>query len=295
MHTLGGRPLRVGSRQSWCGRAGAMLSAGAAVTGWSMDSAGLWSAPLPAGAAAGAPKSLRVGQQRAEQATFPSVHHIPRKRWLFARHVEKAAANTTAERELSVDADKLPRGWQRWDNRSLVVYCFPGNSWVGLRLCARPNPRLKPDGEARFTISVPDGTSGLETGNRVSFAGAPALLNASGSSGVWAYDSVAKRLLIRSAAAPEDVWVPSHAHVMEIDGKSDVNVSGITFVDTDFTASGVQNGFNVDAGSAGCPHDAAVAVSRSQRVRVSGCQFIGVAGGGVKSVNSVNSSSNRQC
>ena len=65
-----------------------------------------------------------------------------------------------------------------------------------------------------------------------------------------------------------------------------MSVSGITFVDTDYLASGTQGSFNPNPSDKGCPADAAVAVSRSSDVTVTNCTFLALGGGAVLIANS---------
>ena len=294
-----------------------LLSGGAEVTGWTEQAPGHWAAPLAPGTPN--PKSVRRGQQRLPQALFPAANAsaAPAARYLFLLNVTDATDATPPQPtpsppppppsaqvvHISVDAMALPPSWREWSN--LAVFVYPLNSWVGLRLSASPVPAPPIDGAATaaaaaaaaaaagagggdatgvatFRLECPDGCAGLERGNRIVFAGAPALLGAPGSSGAWAFDPPSSLLHVLSAAAPEGVFVPGAGRLLTIEGRrAGVVVDGLAFADTDFSASGVQTGFNVDDSSPGCPHDAAVAVSRSSGVRISNCSFVALGGGGV--------------
>ena len=294
VHTLTGRPLIPGHRQRWIGELGpggepSVVSGGAAVTGWrplpasddgshARQNLTRWVAQLPPGARA---KTLRVGKVRAPQITWPSTQRPAAHQYLYARTVAKANASADGSPQVNVGIDirTLPVGWSKWTD--LVAYTYPGDSWVGMRVNAVPNPRPDPEGEARFTLTCPDGFAKLVAGNRISFAGPPGLLGVPGASGVWAADAATRQVHYLSEQVPEDVWVPIQSRLVTIENRSSVSFDSVTFVDVDFNASGVQTGFNRVPADKGCPHDAAVAVSNSQNVTVQRCNFTSVAGGGV--------------
>ena len=102
-----------------------------------------------------------------------------------------------------------------------------------------------------------------------------------GASGVWAADEAAGRVYYLSEQVPEDVWVPIQSRLVTVEGRSNVSFESVTFVDVDFSASGVQTGFNDRLSDAGCPHDASVAISNSRDVSIQGCAFTAVGGCGV--------------
>ena len=148
-------PLTIGSNRSgslsetWRAAApGAVVSGGVAMTNWTQAAPGRWVASLRGlGEVAANPKSVRIGTGRAAQATYPAAdaaHAV--SRYLYARRV--AATNVTNDTfYVDLDADKLPANWANW--RNLVAFAFPGNSWVSLRVAARPSvPHLGPDGLA---------------------------------------------------------------------------------------------------------------------------------------------------
>jgi hypothetical protein len=126
----------------------------------------------------------------------------------------------------------------------------------------------------------------LYEGNRVVFAGEPMLLNTVGrptasASGVWAVDHATDTLHVISATMPAEVFVPTVERLLTIEGRTKVSLTGLTFADMDFRSTGVQEGFNVADQSPGCPHDGAVAISRSTDVMVRNCTFLALGGGGV--------------
>ena len=294
VHTLDGHPLIPGHRQRWVGepRPGgepSVVSGGASVTGWvpaPSDAVPLppagnrtrrWVAQLPRGAR---PKTLRVGAARAPQVTWPGAHLPAARQFLFARTVVPVnGSGGPAQVNVGIDEEALPAGWEAWT--SLVAYTYPANSWVGMRVMAVPNPRATPNGEARFLFTCADGFSGLKPGNRIVFAGPPSLLGVGGASGVWAADEAAGRVYYLSEQVPEDVWVPIQSRLVTVEGRSNVSFESVTFVDVDFSASGVQTGFNDRLSDAGCPHDASVAISNSRDVSIQGCAFTAVGGCGV--------------
>ena len=69
--------------------------------------------------------------------------------------------------------------------------------------------------------------------------------------------------------------------MVTIENRSDVTMHGVTFADTDFVATGLQNGFNMVPSDPGIPHDAAVAISGSHRVLLHNCTFLALGGCGV--------------
>eukprot|EP01052_Picozoa_sp_SAG31_P015324 SAG31_NODE_982_length_10556_cov_18.203883_4_plen_450_part_00 len=288
---LGGDPLRVAGReQRWVGSPGAVISGGAAVTGWkpaqhpntepTRGRVQRWTAPLPVKAK---PKTMRIGPSRAEQVAYPSVHNMPvATQYLFARLVNA----TSSSREpnmlaviVSFDLADLPNGWETWSN--LVCFFWPANSWVGMRVAARPSPTDPPDSFARFILESSDGFSGLRIGNRVQFAGAPEMLGQAGSSGIWAADEHSQTVHLLSDRVPEDVWIPQQSRLVTIAGMTNLEMRGLVFTDTDFVASGIQNGFNAEPLDKGIPHDAAVAVSHSHSVTLANCSFVAPGGCGV--------------
>jgi hypothetical protein len=117
---------------------------------------------------------------------------------------------------------------------------------------------------AQFLFECPDGFDGaaeLMVGNRIAFAGdlhmlmdaladsgssAGASASASGgttastSAGVWAIDQSTSSLHILSDSMPTEVYVPTVHRLVTIEGKANVALTGITFADTDFIASGKQ-------------------------------------------------------
>lgn len=291
VHTLAGMPLRLvagSGPQRWVGVPGphgepSVLSGGVAVTGWKPAAAPMagelthWTAPLPQGAQ---PKTMRIGAARAPQVTFPSVDNTPAaRRYLFAREVNVTVPGTTDA--VWFDETALPTGWEGWTN--LVAYHWPGNSWVGMRVQATPSPTGTgpPDGLAGFVFENAAGNSNLRMGNRVQLAGAPELLGQPGTSGIWAADQHAQVVHLLSENEPEEVWLPRQSRLVTIESQSDVTMHGVTYSDTDFAASGLQNGFDAMPSDPGIPHDAAVAVSNSQRVSLSNCSFLALGGCGV--------------
>eukprot|EP01050_Picozoa_sp_SAG11_P009555 SAG11_NODE_908_length_6589_cov_5.484129_6_plen_652_part_00 len=302
VHTLAGRALTPGHVQRWVGELGpggepSILSGGASVTGWrpltlSTSSSFLspalpnlthWVAQLPSGAR---PKSLRVGKSRAPQVTWPSASRPPERQYLYAQTVTHANASADGSPQVNVciDEGSLPAGWRQWTN--LVAYTYPGDSWVGMRVKATPNPHADMStGQARFTLTCPDGFSGLTRGNRILFAGPPTLLGVHGTSGVWAADEEAGQVHYLSEQVPADVWVPVQSRLVTVENRSNVSFEAVTFVDVDFAASGVQTGFNRLPTDKGCPHDAVIAVSNSRDVRVRGCNFTSLASGGILLAN----------
>ena len=297
-HVLGARgTLRLSddggahksSKQLWQGLVGpngerALLSGGAQVTGpWTEVAAGQWSAALPPPAPL--PKTLRIGIARAEQATFPSAADGVHQRWLFLESVQKVAPgpqlnNRSYEISVQKAASNVEKAncssWGQHTPGALVAYVFPANSWVGLRVVA--TPIAGPGG--KFTLLCPDGTAGLQKGNRIAFAGALEILTSSKGSGVWAAEG--RNVHILAPAAPtEGVWVPVHRAIVIIAETENVEMSNITFVDADFIATGVQTGFNEKSSDAGCPHDGAVVISNATNVTLRACNFLGLSGGGV--------------
>jgi hypothetical protein len=296
VHALAGHPLIPGHRQRWVGGVGgepSVLSGGASVTGWrplsppsdriiGTSNLTRWVAELPRGAC---PKTLRAGQVRAPQVTWPSTHWPAQRQFLYARTVARASngsAGGPPQANVGIDERSLPAGWASWTD--LVAYTYPAESWVGMRMLAKPNPH-PPDGmstgEARFTFTCPDGFAGLKPGNRIVFAGPPSMLGVRGTSGVWAADEAAGQVHYLSDQVPEDVWVPIQSRLVTIENRSSVSFDSVTFVDVDFNASGVQTGFNRVPSDKGCPHDAAVALSNSQNVTLQRCNFTAVGGGAV--------------
>jgi len=70
-----------------------------------------------------------------------------------------------------------------------------------------------------------------------------------------------------------------HGH-LELD-TGDISVSGISFADTDYTYYGYQTGWGLTAEASGMPRDAAVVIESAERVKISGCFFEQLGGGGV--------------
>ena len=295
VHELGGRPLHLGGAQRWVGEPGATLSGGVSVTGWrptarkqlaTGETTTHWTAPLPQGAR---PKSMRVGMARAPEVTFPSVDNaLAASQYLYARQVNVSTPGTADT--VRFDTDALPAGWAKWTN--LVAYTWPGSSWVGMRLSASPTQTTPTpdhthpseagtDNLASFKFESATGVSNLRTGNRVRFAGAPELLGEPGTSGVWAVDARTRTVHLLSKAEPEDVWLPQLDRLVTIESRSDVTLRGVTFTDTDFVSTGLQNGFNAVPSDPGIPHDAAVAVSNSSGVLLQNCTFLALGGCGV--------------
>ena len=282
-HKLNGKTLYVGSNEHWIG-SNATISGGELVTNWTEVTKGHWVAPLATFPDTN-PKSARIGSRRAVQATFPSQTQTDlQDRYLFARNVEKITNNDTATwLHVDIDLEDMPVGWQSWTN--VVAYVWPANSWVSLRVTARPDPYVTlGNGLARFIFICPEGSSGLRVGNRIIFAGDVSLLGTSGASGVWAADPNSKLLHVLSASEPQNFFVPtlraSSMGLMAIVNRSNVSIAGITFADMDFAASGSQNGFNAQP-SDGPPHDGALVVSDSHDVVVNNVVFLAIAGGGV--------------
>ena len=184
---------------------------------------------------------------------------------------------------MDIDLEDVPIGWQSWTN--VVAYVWPANSWVNLRVTARPDPYpTLSNGLARFIFICPEGISGLRVGNRIVFAGDISLLGKIGTSGVWAADPDKKLLHVLSTSEPQNVFVPtlraSSTGLMAVVNRSNVSITGITFADMDFAASGSQNGFNARP-SDGPPHDGALVVSDSHDVQIKNVVFLAIAGGGV--------------
>ena len=294
VHELKGHPLRLAGSQRWVGEPGAILSGGVLVTGWRASAlkptgAGnltRWIAPLPDGAQ---PKTIRVGAKRAPQVTFPSVENTPAAaQYLFAREVNISVPGIADI--VRFDKEALPAEWMKWTN--LVAYTWPGSSWVGMRLRASPTaPGLAPshtsqqapvvDALASFSLESVAGVSDLCAGNRVRFAGAPELLGQPGTSGIWAVDEGTRTVHLLSEAEPENVWVPKLDRLVTIESRSNVTMQAVTFADTDFVSTGLQNGFNVMPSDPGIPHDAAVAVSNASGVLLHNCTFLALGGCGV--------------
>ena len=144
-HTLGSQgPLRLtgDGKQRWVGLRGqngerAILSGGEQLKNWTEVVPGRWRAPLPSGAAA---KTLRIGSERALQATFPNgLAWPPKLRWLYVENF-KMVNNSLSEVSVQ-EPSNLPREYHTWGNGTpgaLVAYVFPASSWVGLRVEATP-------------------------------------------------------------------------------------------------------------------------------------------------------------
>ena len=286
-HTLGSQgALRLTGegKQRWVGLRGpngerAILSGGAQLTNWTEVVPGRWRAPLPSGAAA---KTLRIGLERALQATFPNALAWPPKlKWFYVENFKKMNNNSSLSEVSVQEPSNLPREYHAWGNGTpgaLVAYVFPASSWVGLRVEATPI-----QGSAGgFTLDCPQslkgtgvdthgsGTcAGLERGNRIAFAGALEILTSTSihhteRSGVWAVSRGQVHVL--SDSAPEDVWVPVlNPTIVSFDNKTNAEMVNVTFADASFEATGVQTGFNM-LENEGCPHDGAVLISNSTNI-----------------------------
>ena len=69
-------------------------------------------------------------------------------------------------------------------------------------------------------------------------------------------------------------------------GPRNVIFEAIRFADTDYAFYGYQEGWSETAGAAGMPRDAALVISESTDIFVTGCSFRELAGGGVHITNS---------
>ena len=66
------------------------------------------------------------------------------------------------------------------------------------------------------------------------------MLGQTGTSGKWAVDPTTRTLHVLHSTAPTEVFVPIQDTLVLLEGRANVVLSGMTFVDQGFSATGVQ-------------------------------------------------------
>jgi hypothetical protein len=269
-----GLPTAAGSG----GGGGVLLSGGVRVGGpWRETLPGRWVTSLPP-SVVGAPKSIRIGGGRAAAARAPEGVGGVGGGHSYAPVLSVVALSDEGLFRIGVNASLLPASWAEWDHARILF--FPQMSWFSM--WAEILPGTAPldsrpaDGIALFTVRCPhcpphpNTKMGLAPGSRLTFFGDVRMLRGTPeTSGVWAV--AGRELTVLSTAMPQDVFVPTSSRIVDIMGRRNVSMSGLTFVDTDFVSSGTQGSFNTQRSAQGCPADAAVAISRSTNVTIANC------------------------
>ena len=243
-------------------------------------------------------KVLRVGTTLSAPARFPvAAGPLPSQWCTLASSVFEGnnsfRVTVNASGECARFFARTARGW------TSSVHIWPTRSWIDIH-GATMTRRAASDGTNGpvFTLVCPDqlqcsddsNSMSIKEGARFHLYGNEEMLSTPGD-WVVAHEPTAgtpaKLLLTKPAGtALPSVRVPTMAVLVRLHGGANgtvrnISFEGLTFSDADFDAQGGQEGFNQADWPPAMPSDGALRVSRAVGVRVDGCTFSHLGGGGI--------------
>ena len=314
-------PLTLDANDSWThfqGGDGVVVSGGLLIPpmAWrpSTTRQGVLVAELPDAAARALGtnelKVLHVDGELRIPARYPDVDHsvaFDPKSYLTLASSTFLGNNTF---HVSVASSTLP-SWAMRPGFAAHAHVWPIHSWISIHGVRLALLNATAGGRVFYELRCPDQCHCTNTSNneaitpgvRFYLYGADDALSAAGE---WTYDTGSRQLMLHAGSgdsggasttveAPAAAVAATTAPVVRVPTSEvlfwlrgapssplrNVSFAGIEFADTRFDAQGAQEGFNQADWPPAMPSDAAVRISDARGVRIVGCSFARLGGGGV--------------
>eukprot|EP01084_Bolivina_argentea_P140832 247524_1 len=234
-------------------------------------------------------RSIRINNIRGTPVRYPKLHSKDSAytdRYLFVDTVQ--SVTNQSGYIIGLANNKLPI-YLHNDNASISgkVHLWPDNSLVNVEMNIISYPKMNNTQKtySYFMVTCPVHIPDITKGNRLYFYNVSNIPITTENE--WYYNKNSNVLYVsvdnNTNISDVEIVIPNNRYIISLNSSSNVIFNNISFMDNDYTAYGIQNGFNANNTDPdkGIPADGAIRINFCTNITFINCKFTELSSSGI--------------